>query len=204
MLLENLAMNQRMFANEPHGSLSRAYMNLATLYGDLGRYREAAELMEEGYPVSVDALGAEHPRTALHLASTGIARQRIGDEAGATEAVDEAYRITLENGGPGDRTHERVVFSRGRLHTLQGNAEPALVDLSRWHQRNVDMLGERHFAVAEARYWLAEAHLLAGDPDIARPLLESSVEVFEEIFGPEHYAALRSRAALARARQEAP
>ena len=204
VLVENLQMNQRMFATEPHGSLSRAYMNLAALYSDLGRYREAAGLMETGYPVSVDALGARHPRTAHHLASMALARQRIGDTSGATEAMGLAYDITLETGGDGDRTHERIIFFRGQLHTLQGNADLALVDLARWLAWNEDQFEAPHHAIAQALYWLGEAQLVAERPDQAARFFESSEAMYTSIFGPDHFAALRSRQALARARKEAP
>jgi tetratricopeptide (TPR) repeat protein len=204
ILIENLEMNQRMFAHEPHGSLSRAYMNLASLYADLGRYAESARLMEEGYPVSVAALGAEHPRTALHLAATALAREQIGDSQGASEAIQTAYRITLETGGAGERTHERVVFYRGRIRMFQRDPGPAIEDLTRWLAWNEDRFEEPHHSIAEARYWLGEARLVEARPDLATPLLESSFEMYAQIFGTDHFGAERARQSLTRARREAP
>jgi tetratricopeptide (TPR) repeat protein len=204
ILVENLEMNQRMFATEVHGSLSRAYMNLATLYADLGRHEEAAELMEVGYPVSVEALGARHPRTAIHLAATALARQRVGDPAGATSAMDEAYGISLEGFGEGSRGHERIVYFRARLAILQGDHEAAVPDLERWLAYNRERFGEVHPSIAEALYWLGEARLLAGEHEVAATHFEASVATFDQVFGPGHFGAELSRQGRARARAETP
>jgi tetratricopeptide (TPR) repeat protein len=204
ILVENLEMNQRMFATEPHGSLSRAYMNLASLYADLGRHAEAARLMEEGYPVSAEALGAEHPRTALHLAATALARERVGNSAGATEAMNTAFRITYEGSGDGSRTHERIVFYRGRLLTLQSSYEAAKIDLVRWLSYNEAQFGRDHHASADAMYWLGRAHLGLQEREGAAALFEEANRIIAAQFGPDHFTAVRAREGLARARQQTP
>lgn len=204
LLIENLEMNQRMFETEPHGSLSRAYQNVASLCLDLDQASRALDLLERGYTVSVEALGAEHPRTARHLSVMAIARQRTGDPNGALADARRAAEIMWAALPEGHRDHEGAYFTMGRILVMRGEYEYALPYLERWCQYVEETYPEGHYRRAHACMRLGEARAGLGESRRAAELFTIALAGYTGSFGPDHYRAAECRELLSTTQTEAP
>ena len=201
LLVEGLEMNQRMFATEPHGSLARAYMNLASLSLDLGRAAEAVELLDRGYEVSVAALGADHPRTARLLAARSLARQRAGDPKGALEDALRSAELAEAKHEPGHRDRAAAHLTRGRVLTLQGRHAEALGELEQhaaWVDANTPAGHPRR---AESARWIGEARLGLRDRAEAAARFAFADSCYTASFGPDHHLAVEARELLRQTRE---
>jgi non-specific serine/threonine protein kinase/serine/threonine-protein kinase len=139
-----------------HPIVAPALVLKADLLVQLGRYSEARDLYERAIGIQERVLGPEHIDTLQSLHGLGVLKV-------VTHEDDEA-RAVLE------RARNIVVSSRERSRGTRGSAGKTY-DNS-YFASVLSLLG-----VVERR---------AGETDQARVLHERSVEIFQDMFGPDH------------------
>jgi tetratricopeptide (TPR) repeat protein len=158
-------------------------LNLGIALTLSGRLEEGAEALRESCEGRLALYGKDHPGYAAGLEPLADTQLRLGDLAGAREAIEKALPIFLRAG------HERVAGSvalRGVILHAGGHTGPlfeGLKDLP-------DPLVERVAVVAAAR-----AQTL--DPATAYLLIAHLANALRDRLGPDHPATVNTFGALA-------
>ncbi len=165
------------------------------LAGDLQNL--AIVLEEQGPPALALAYHAralelrerEDPRSAATgraLHNRGVARELIGDEAGALADYERALIVQTAALGEGDADVARVRISLGNLQDALGHTKEAIATLGRARADLVAVLGEAHTEVAIADVGQGGALVSAGRHADAVPVLRRALAAFEAALPAEH------------------
>ena len=172
--------------------------DLALMLNDLGRYREAVELLRESDRYMVGAgLEGSADRAVSHGNYAGVL-ESAGDYTAALEQFRIAIRILDE--GHVDADHQarrRIERAEARTLGLSGQHEPAQRKLGELRERAARIEGEESGEYAMLTWQLATLARLMHQPDIGLPLLEEAVRRFRLLVPDSHPLFLHVRRARA-------
>ena len=182
---------------EARGKLNDLKNNLGLVYKELGRYQEAAVLLEEALNADLAILGEEAPNLSRRRASLGIVYYELGRYEEAREILEEALQLEIEKHG---EEHSTVAISRSNLalvYQALGRYEAAAQLLEAALESDRTNFGEQHPTVASSRSNLALVYKDLGRYEAAAQLLEAALESDRTNFGEQHPNVARSRSNLA-------
>ncbi len=171
-------------ANQSTPESAEVLVELAATLTALDRPSEAEELYRRS--LKTTEVGARSARSLLQVARL---RQAQGDSAGARQAYRKALQH-FANAGPGSVADRKVrataLNDLGLLLEAEGDlaaAEGAYRDSADAHAL---IHGDRHPSTATVRANLASALALRGESAAAAILLEQSLRVIRDAYGPRH------------------
>jgi tetratricopeptide (TPR) repeat protein len=168
-----------------HG-LSIIQSNLGDAYGNLGRYDEAAELLEHALKNCLDKLGEAHPDVAAIRSNLASIYYKIGRHEEATHLLEAALASDLANLG---ERHPNVAIRRSNLATIYGYlgryAEAASL-LEEVLASDLTNFGESHPSVANSRSNLSFIYWDMGRHAEATALTEEALASDLANFGESH------------------
>lgn len=156
-----LALHERVL-DADHPTVAMSLDGLAWSLVSLGRFSEAAPLHERALEISERSFGRETAEVARVLYSQGILLSQAGRYTEARQLLEKALAIQERTLGP---EHSAVGWTCGAL----GRALLALDDF----------VGARHTAQRALE-------ILERDYAAARPALERTARIREEVFGRDH------------------
>ena len=179
----------------PKADLAASRKHLGIVYLEMDRHTEAERELQQAYDLFLEEYGRDHPDVVDvdgHLAEVFRRTERLDEALERTERALQVRRDRLED-------HPDVAGSLLKYGAV-------LRDLAR-HDEAVDALresvdmfarrmGEGHYYVAEAKFFLARSLQDVDDHVRARRELEEALVVFEAARGPDHASTLRARQLL--------
>ncbi len=168
--------------------------DLALALNDLGRYREAAELLQESNRAGIEA-GADSPiDAAISHANTAGVLESAGDYATAMTEFDAGLAILDEAGiDADDRTRRSLERARARTLALAGQPKQSLEILGDLRRRCARIEGEESDECAMVTWQMAIAARVMHRPDIGQPLLDEALRRFSALVPPTHPLFLHAR-----------
>ena len=160
--------------------------NLATVYQDLGRYEQSAQLLEATLVSDLKNFGEQHPNVAISSSSLAISYQSLGRYEEAAQLLEAALASDRKNFG---EQHPNVAKRNANLATVYqdlGRFEQAAHLLEMALESELKNFGEEHPNVARCRSNLAQVYQDLGRFEQAAKLAEVALESAQKIFGEEH------------------
>ena len=171
--------------------------NLALVYKDLGRYEEAAGLLEAALASDQKNFGPDHPEVAIKSSNLATVYKDLGRYEEAAGLLEAALASDQKNFGPDHptvaiRSSNLALVYRdlGRYEEAAGLLEAALAS----DQKN---FGPDHPTVARRSSNLALVYRDLGRYEEAAGLLEAALASDQKNFGPDHPTVVRSSSNLA-------
>ncbi len=181
--LEPLATRAKAIAWEP--LIAEVDIALGFAIGKLGRYEEAAEILERGFSVAARsghddaaALAANH---LTFVVGGNLARY---DEALRWADLGEIFvrRAQVEGG----MTHAHILSSRGLVEDYMDEGERAVASIQEAIDIWVPLLGDTHPLVGAAYNNLGVAMHTKGEREEGLRVVERGISIEEESLGPDH------------------
>ena len=178
--------------------------NLATLYGNQGRYAEAEPLIKRSLAIWEKALGPENPAVATSLLNLGALLETQGRHAAAELAYKRSLAIIEKVLGP---DHPDVAGSLNNLAILYGK-QARYPEAELLHKRSLAIwektLGPEHPNVALSLNNLAEFYRIQGRYSEALPIVQRTVSqntankytAFAVLYGSENQKLITPKEAL--------
>ena len=166
--------------------VSRLQNNLALVYQDLGRYEDAAHLMEAALESDVAHFGEAHPTVAIKRSNLAIVYQDLGRYEKASPLLEETLQSNLVSFG---EAHPYVAIARSNLALVYqdlGRYESAASLLESAMESDIAHFGEAHPEVGIKRSNLATVYKDLGRKEEARKLFESAYAIFLKVLGADH------------------
>jgi tetratricopeptide (TPR) repeat protein len=160
--------------------------NLANVYRDLGRYEEAATLLEIALQANLNNFGENHPRVATSQSNLANAYRDLGRYEEAATLLEIALRAAKNNFG---ENHPTVAASQSNLANVYGDLgryEEAATLLEIALQAAKNNFGENHPRVANYQSNLANVYGDLGRYEEAATLLEIALQADLNNFGKNH------------------
>lgn len=161
--------------------------DLALVLNDLGRYREAAEVLRESDLYMADAgLDGAADRALSHANLAGVL-ESAGDYAGALKQFALARRIFDDGAIDADNQHRRrVERSASRTLALSGEYARAREALSalRERARRIDGIGSNEYAMLTWQLVVVAREMR--DAAQGLPLLEDAKRLWTSLVPPDH------------------
>jgi tetratricopeptide (TPR) repeat protein len=170
---------------------------LALLYRNLGRYEDAAKLLESALESALSHFGELHPNVAVSRSNLAIVYQALGRYEDAAKLLESALESDLSHFG---ELHPNVARNRSNLALVYkdlGRYEDAANLLESALESDLSHFGELHPTVAGRRSNLAIVYQALGRYEDAAKLLESALESDLSHFGELHPNVALSRSNLA-------
>jgi serine/threonine protein kinase/Tfp pilus assembly protein PilF len=149
--------------------------NLGLAYLDTGRYEPARELFEEALKHSKTALGADNSDTLWTMGNLAGAYAKVERLSEAIKLSEEALRLTKAKQGPDHPDTLRAMGNLAENYEVAGRRSDALALYEGALQGLTAKLGRNHVQTLAAMNNLASAHLRAGNPVAAEPLLREEL-----------------------------
>ncbi len=158
---------------------------IAELYRQ-GRYEESIPLAQRALEIAENALGTEHPRTAVALNNLALLYCETGAYAKAEPLYQRALAINEKAPGP---DHSQTAISLNNLALLY-HATGAYTKAEPLFERSLAIrekaLGPEHPDTAASLNSLAELYRATGAYAKAEPLHQRALAINEKALGPEH------------------
>ncbi|MEL6837142.1 MAG: tetratricopeptide repeat protein [Bacteroidota bacterium] len=171
--------------------------NSALVYKNLGRYAEAAELLEKALQADLNHFGKDHPNIAVRQSNLATVYGDLGRYNEAAELFQQALEFDLTNFGP---THPTVALRQSNLagmyHALGRYAEAAEL-LEQALQAAITHFERDHPNVAGSQSNLAGVYHALGRYAEAAELLEQALQAELKCFGQDHPNVAGSQSNLA-------
>ena len=178
-------------------NLGKLSSNLALVYKDLGRYEDAAKLLEAALQSAQTNFGEQHPTVAISRSNLALVYQDLGRYEDAAKLLEAALQSAQTNFG---EQHPNVARSRSNLAVVYqdlGRYEDAAKLLEAALQSDQTNFGEQHPNVARSRSNLAVVYQDLGRYEDAAKLLEAALQSAQTNFGEQHPNVAISRSNLA-------
>lgn len=200
LLREAIALQDRVVASGG-ARMMELTNDLALMLNDLGRYREAAELLQESDShMSGARIDGAVDRAISHGNLAGVL-ENAGDYSAALKESGIAVRILDEGRVDADhQTRRRIARSEARTLGLVGEHSRALAKLTDLRERAARIDGEDSGEYAMLTWQLTTLARNMHRPDTGLPLLAESERRWHALAPPEHPIFLhvrRARAAFA-------
>ncbi len=192
-LREAIALQDRVVASG--GSRMMVLNNdLALVLNDLGRYREAVELLRASDRNMADAGLISTDDRALSHSNYGGVLESAGDYAAAIAEFDAAIRI-LDAGGKDadDQVRRRIVRAQARTLGIAGQHERAWAMFTDLRQRCARIEGEDSGEYAMLTWQLAQLAMRMKHPDAGTPLLAEAERRWHALVPDTHLIFLHAR-----------
>ncbi|MEE8524497.1 MAG: serine/threonine-protein kinase [Thermoanaerobaculia bacterium] len=184
-------------------------IKLGEVYTDLGRYPEAAELLEEAVELSRRWHGGDHPELATAVNDLAAVYHRMGELGGAEELYRESIDMRRRLGLEDDLAKPMNNLATALLEHGEPGEAASIYRQSLERRRAVlaatPASDSEHTArranVATNLRSLATALQAAGDVDGAEPLLREALAVRRQIYGLDSPAVATVLVSLGRLQQ---
>jgi class 3 adenylate cyclase/tetratricopeptide (TPR) repeat protein len=163
-----------------------------------GAYSEAEPLFSTALVIGENALGPEHPDTAMSLNDFADLLHEQGDLGAARPLIERAVAIYEKTLGPEHPYAATSLSNFARLLQAEGDLAGARPLFERAVAIYEKTLGHEHPHTARCLNNLGLLLLEIGDLAGARPLCERSLGVCERVLGPQHPDTARSLINFAR------
>ncbi len=176
---------------------SRMLHNQALALASLGRWSDAAELLQETLRLKAETTGTLHPSYANSSASLAQNLSRMGQHSRAREAMQQAFEIRQQLFGS---DHPGLHYDHNELGSLQHD-EGRFVEAIAHYEKAIQLhqqSGESRSGRSSYINNLAFAHEDRGDPLRAEPLFRESLDIRLEALGDDHPAVALARHNLGR------
>lgn len=171
-----------------HPFIAKKLINLALLYKNLQRFRDAESIYKEALSIHRSHLGDGHPEVALALNSLAVVYEYIGRYSDAEPLYQQALEINkkvLNNNSPRIATALNnlagLYYFQGRYGEMKPLLEEAL-SISKKISEPV----ERGKAVASSLGWLAFMYRAQGQSNKAKVLHQQVLKLDREYYGDRH------------------
>jgi tetratricopeptide (TPR) repeat protein len=160
--------------------------NLANVYGDLGRYSEAANLLEIALQAAKNNFGENHPTVATRQSNLANIYQNLGRHEEAVNLLEITLQADLNNFG---ENHPTVAASQSNLATVYenlGRYEEAANLLEIALQAAKNNFGENHPTVATRLNNLAIVYFHIKNFEKTIEYLEKAYLIYLNHLGENH------------------
>ncbi len=178
------------------GDTMTSRQDLAWLWHDLGRDRDALELMEPVVAYRRAHHAADPTAHAASLDAVATFRSRLGELAAARDAAQQAWQICVERLGPEHADTLRCRIRLLEIDLLTGLALDVRDDLARLHARLVGKLPGDHPDLLALEHQLGVAAEMAGDLEAAERHYRSALDGRGRVFASDSPPLAGSRVAL--------
>ena len=171
--------------------------NLATIYKALGRYEQAAQLLEAALESDRTNFGEQHHTVAIRRSNLATVYQDLGRYEQAAQLLEVALESDRTNFG---ERHPNVAIRSSNLalvYQALGRYKQAAQLLEAALESDRTNFGEQHPTVAISRSNLALVYKDLGRYEQAAQLLEVALESDRTNFGEQHPTVARSHSNLA-------
>ncbi len=169
---------------EQHPSSVDARRQLAAIYVDLGRFREAGDAYRASQPWLIARVGRQHVDVARDDNSLGIVAWELGDTVTALRYLDRALAVLRKD--PASQYYQGVLFNKGMVLHDAGRDRAALPLLLEVRRLRIARLGRQHGLVGDTERMIGEVQAALGMDTEARTRLASAVELTRAGYGPSH------------------
>lgn len=173
-----------------------AYGNLGGLYTRSGRWEEGREALEIIAPQMAEILGPRHARTALAEHYLGLCREGVGDDRGATLALESALETTQGNYGDKDPRVARIRASLAAVLARNGAEDARALELAEAALGVSRGRASYTTVTAAAALAVARVRQRRGELEQAKAALEECV-VAARIARPDHWSGFAAQIELA-------
>jgi tetratricopeptide (TPR) repeat protein len=161
------------------------YENLGRMYGMLGKFQKADELLQLGLEKMKAGLGSENPRVADSLIQIGLLRDEQAQFKDAERLVREGLNIASRHLPPDDPTVLRAKSALGIVLKDSGSYDKAIAVLEPLVK--VPPTGdEGSYILEETLTALAAAEVNAGHPGLGESLRHRALDLDRRLFGNSH------------------
>lgn len=173
---------------DDHPVMARSLVRLGTVSHDLGRFREALELLEDALRIQEQSLGDHHPEVAATLDRLGNVSLRLGDLQTAKERLQRALDILTTSLGPNHPNLTPTMMHLAATLTELGEHQRAL----ELHERTLPLFerqyGDSHPNVATAWNNIGATYYQMMDFDGALDGYTKALEIQRQTLGDDHLA----------------
>jgi serine/threonine-protein kinase len=170
--------------------------DLALMLNDLGRYREAAEILRESDLYMADAGLDGAVDRALSHGNLGGVLESAGDYAGAIQQYSMARHILDEGGIDADnQSRRRILRSEARTLALSGEHDRARHALTELRERALRIDGAESSEYAMLTWQLVVVAREMGDAARGGPLLDDAERLWAPLAPADHPIFLHMRRA---------
>ncbi len=166
--------------------LANGLNNIAEIHRLLGSYDAAAPFYDRAVFEAEARLGHHHPTLAAVLGNRAALRIDMGRPERALADLVRAVDILENVEGPESAGLVVPVINLGLVHQARGELEEAETELRRGMALSAKNLGEAHPFTAYARGMVGAVVRDAGRPAEALPLIETAVQVMNQVFPHGH------------------
>jgi eukaryotic-like serine/threonine-protein kinase len=159
---------------------------LATIASNRDELQKARDLYEEALRIREQTLGPDHIAVADTLAALSTSFARLGDAPSAMRNSERALDIYKRQVAPDD---ERILTATNTLATAAidgGDLRRAGVEWEQLLPRIERSLGTNHRNYASTLGSLAYLKLELGEYEGVEQLLKRSIQIYEQLYGPDH------------------
>jgi tetratricopeptide (TPR) repeat protein len=178
-------------------NLSPCKSNLAGVYQVLGRYEEAAKLLEGALASDQELFGEKHPATARSKSNLALVYKELGRYEEAAKLLEGVLASDQELFGEKHPATARSKSNLAGVYKDLGRYEEAAKLLEGALASHQENFGEKHPATARSKSGLALVYQDLGRYEEAAKLLEGALAFDQENFGEKHPATARSKSNLA-------
>jgi tetratricopeptide (TPR) repeat protein len=178
--------------------------NLASSYGEVGRFQDAVKLAEETVQLRKAKLGPDHPGTLGTMNNLGFYYSRVGRYQEALKLAEETLQLRKAKLGP---DHPDTLASMGNLascYDAVGRIPEAIKLREETLQLRKAKLGPDHPNTLATMTNLAVSYYNAGRLPEALKLMEETLALQKAKLGPDHPRTLVSMNNLAEFLAKAP
>ncbi len=165
---------------------ARLMDTIGSVFGKLGLYEQAVELLNRALEIRRGHLGDEHLEIATSLNHLGNVRWDQGDYGQAESLFQSALEIRRRVLGPDHLEVAKTLNNLGAVHLEEGDFAEAEYLLRQALEIKELSLGSDHPDIAKSLNNLANVYKFQGKSDQAESLMRRSSAIFEKAFGPVH------------------
>lgn len=171
--------------------------NVALVYQGLGRYDEAAVLLEEALQSNLISFGPSDPTVAVSKANLAAVYQSLYRYQDAAILLEDALLINLTSFGPNHPMVDRSQSNLAMVYKGLGHYQDAAGLLETALKSNQTNFVPNHPNVAVSQANLASVYQNLGRYQEAADLLEVAIRSAKAHFGPNHPALAGRQSSLA-------
>jgi len=171
--------------------------NLAMIYHELGRIKDALPLFEKGYRLTTDVLGEKHPKTLISRNNLASNYTKLGRLYEALPLFEKGYRLSSEVFGEKHPDTLRSLNNLAVIYKELGRLAEALPLYEKGYRLYSEVLGEKHPNTLVSLNNLALIYQDLGRLSEALPLFEKGYRLKKEVLGEKHPDTLLSMNNLA-------
>jgi serine/threonine protein kinase/tetratricopeptide (TPR) repeat protein len=196
--LERALKTQEAMLGDHHHDTLTTRSNLAVAFQKVGKLDQGVQLLESTLKASETNLGDDHPKTILFRLNLGRAYRAVGKLESAIALLEQCIKDKEARLGKdhcetlvcGCNLGDAYVAAR-KLDLAIGLLERTVKAYESWpleKLKNLALSGPKIDDATQASETLALAYFRAGKPNLAIPLVERALKVYETRLGDDHPA----------------